>query len=239
MSKIVVCIPTKFDSRTALARALERRYGTNYVFIGRVFRSTTKDDSCEMEIGDRDRDLRSDFELSGRDKISTTTIRQLDRHRQVIYLTSNDTGYDACRQIAKFTEVLLTAGGIAVKVASAEVACEKAEWLERHNSGDIFDLYTLFVSLIEADDSYYSCGMHNFGKADVAIAITEDIGLAIYVMNVFNYYRLTESPILQDGHTFQPDIESPVYQLRWMADREYEPDSWQHNVHGRWYLSRN
>lgn len=237
MSKIVVCIPTEFDSRTALARALESRYGTDYVFIGRVFKSTVTGEGCEMEISDREPDLATDFE-SGRDKISAATIQHLNRHRQVIYLISRDTGHDVCQQMAKFTKILLNAGGIAVKVASAGVFWEKAEWLERQDSEDIFDLYRLFVGLVETDDIYYSCGMHDFAKADVAIAISEDIGLAIYVMNVFNYYRLTESPILQDGHTFQPDIESPVYRLEWMADREYAPDSWQHNIHGRWYLSR-
>ncbi|NJL53195.1 MAG: hypothetical protein HC930_15230 [Hydrococcus sp. SU_1_0] len=110
--------------------------------------------------------------------------------------------------------------------------------MARHNSQDVFEIYALFVMLIEGDDYYYSCGMHNFGKADVAIAITEDLGLATYVMNVFNYYRLTESPILQDGHTFQPDIECPRYQIEWIIDRENAPDSYQHNPHGRWCLRK-
>jgi hypothetical protein len=88
--------------------------------------------------------------------------------------------------------------------------------------------------------------MHNFGKADVAfakrgrspIALTEDFSLAIYVMNVFNYYRLTESPILQDGHTFQPDITCPQYQMKWILDHENNQDSYQHNPHGRWFLGQ-
>ena len=74
-------------------------------------------------------------------------------------------------------------------------------------------------------------------KPTSAIALNEDIGLAIYVMNVFNYYRLTESPIL-DEHTFQPDIESPTYRLKWIEDR-YESDSLLHNPHGKWDLDRD
>ena len=56
-------------------------------------------------------------------------------------------------------------------------------------------------------------------------------------MNVFNYYRLTESPILEDGHTFQPDIESPTYEMKW-TEYQDEIDSWRYNAHGEWHLSR-
>ena len=56
-------------------------------------------------------------------------------------------------------------------------------------------------------------------------------------MNVFNYYRLSETAIIQDGHTFQPDIESPIYRLNWTVDDEYE-NSLLYNPYGKWYLSR-
>ena len=107
-----------------------------------------------------------------------------------------------------------------------------------YNSNDLFDIYSLYVALLEGDNYYYSSGMHNFGKTDVAVAITEEMSLAIYVMNVFNYYRLTECAILQDGHTFQPDIESPIYEIKWIPDYEYEIDSCLYNPYGRWYLTR-
>jgi len=91
--------------------------------------------------------------------------------------------------------------------------------------------------LVEGDEQYYSCGMQNFGKADVAVSLIEDVGMAIYLMNVFNYYRLTESPILQDGHIFRPDIQSPSYSMNWSDDMEHESDSQLYNSHGRWHLS--
>ena len=235
-SRIVISIPIALNNRQAVAAALESKYGTDYVFIGRVFHSTITQDSCQIEIGDRDDQLVGAFELA-KDKIYATTLQQLETHQQIIYLTSTATGYEACKEIARSTQALLHIGGIAVKVESAGIAHEPAKWQANYDSNDVFDIYSLFVTLIEGDDCYYSCGMHNFGKADVAIALSEDIGLAIYVMNVFNYYRLTESPILQDEHTFQPDIESPTYRLKWIEDRD-ESDSLLHNPHGKWYLDR-
>lgn len=237
-SRIIISIPISLNNRQAIAAALESKYGTDYVFIGRVFRSTITPDSCQIEIGDRDCELIDAFELVGQDKISVTTLQQLDRHQQIVYLISTATGYDACQEMARCTQALLNIGGIAVKVESAGIVHEKANWQANYDSNDAFDIYSLFVLLIEGDNCYYSCGMHNFGKADVAISLTEDIGLAIYVMNVFNYYRLTESPILQDEHTFRPDIESPTYRLKWIEDLEYESDSLMYNPHGKWYLAR-
>ena len=235
-SRIIVRIPIELHNRRAIAAALETKHGTDYLFIGRTLQSTITKNSCGLEVGDRDCQLTKAFKLRP-DKISATTLQQLDRHQRVIYLTSTDTGYDACCQMAQYTQIMLDIGGIAIEVETAGLVHDKAKWQANYNSNDVFEIYSLFVNLIEGDN-YHSCGMHNFGKADVAISLTEDVNLAIYVMNVFNYYRLTESPILQDGHTFKPDIESPTYRLKWLEDLEYEFDSLMHNSYGRWYLSR-
>jgi peroxiredoxin len=238
-SIISICIPINLKNRREIAAALEERYSAEYVFIGRVFQSTITQKSCAIDIiGDREGNLAEDFQLAAQDKLDLATIGQINHCPLVIYLTSTTTGLNACQEIAKFAQILLQIGGIAIKVESAGIAHHQDQWLAHHNSQDVFEIYSLFVMLIEGEDYYYSCGMHNFGKADVAIAITEDLGLAIYVMNVFNYYRLTESPILQDGHIFQPDVESPRYQIEWMIDRENVPDSYQHNPHGRWCLQQ-
>lgn len=249
-SKIVICIPITLNSRQEIASALENKYGMDYVFIGRVLRSLVTNESCEIDICtvnrisdratwtqfNRDANLAHAFKIAGQDKINATTLRKINYDR-VIYLISTNTGYDACFQIARFARVLLEIGGIAIKVESAGIAHDKDRWLANYDSDDVFDIYSLFVALIQGDDYYYSCGMHNFGKADVALDPTEDISLAIYVMNVFNYYRLTESPILQDGHTFQPDIASPIYQIEWIQDDQCEMDSPLFNSYGRWYLT--
>ena len=241
-NKIVVSIPLKLESRQDIASALLDLYGTNYLFIGRIFQETATNTSCEITITsalDCHSDLSKAIELEGQNKISAASLKKIGQTQQIVRLTSTDVGYQACLTIAKFAQVFLNIGGLAVRIESAEIAHEANKWLSSYNSEDVFDIYSLYVGLIEGDRNYYSCGMHNFGKADVAIDLTEDIGLAIYVMNVFNYYRLTESPILQDGHTFQPDIESPSYHIKLIEDDEYETNTLQHNDLGRWYLSRS
>ena len=252
--KIVICIPIKLKTKD-LASALAARYSQEYIYVGGMLRSTVGDESCQIDICDRQTpptnwslipsqlpeysaNLVDAFKIAGQGKISQFTLQQIDSCPQVVYLTSTDRGYDSCLQMAHLARIMLDIGGIAVKVESAEIAHDRDRWLASYNSDDPFEIYSLFVVLVEGDDFYYSCGMHNFAKADVAIEITEDVGLAIYVMNVFNYYRLTESPILQDNHTFQPDIQSPKYRLKWMIDNESRISSPLYNSFGRWHLNR-
>lgn len=249
-SSITICIPMNLKHRQQIVEALANRYGTEYVLMDRVFQSTITQESCVIDICARQDNpadnLAADFQLAEKGHFDPLTLRQISHCPQVIYLTSTDTGFAACLKMAKLAQVLLQIGGVAIKLESAGIAYDRDRWLTGSNTDDVFEIYSLFVTLIEGEDYYYSCGMHNFGKADVAIAkrsqreiaLTEDLGLAIYVMNVFNYYRLTESPILQDGHTFQPDITCPQYQIKWMIDRENDQDSYQHNPHGRWYLQQ-
>ena len=239
-SKVVLCIPIKLNNRQEITAALEQKYGCAYVFLGQIFRSTDSKYSCMLAIRDRktwieerqdieDTDLAKAFGLS-HEQISSANY-------QIVELSSEATSYLACREIALLATTLLEIGGVAVWVESTGILHGKERWLANYNSEDVFEIYSLYVMLLEGDERYYSCGMHNFGKADVSINLTEDTGLAIYIMNVFNYYRLTESPILQDGHTFRPDIECPRYQMTWTEDRESETDSLQYNPHGRWHLS--
>ena len=239
-SVIVVSIPIELENR-GIFNALLNKYGTDYLFIGRILCRATTNQSCEINvssISSDNRDLAQAIEIAGQDKVDLHTLEVISQSRQTVQLVSFDVGYQACLTIAHFTQVFLNIGGIAVNIESGSIAHQAERWLAKYNSQDVFDIYSLYVGLVEGENIYYSCGMQNFGKADVSLDITEDTGLAIYVMNVFNYYRLTESPILQDGHTFQPDIESPSYRIKLVEDREYEPDSLQHNLLGRWHLQR-
>lgn len=243
-SSIRICIPINLKHRQEIVAALSNRYGTEYVLMDRIFQSTITQASCIIDICDREypdnseNKLAADFQLAAKENFDPLTLKQISHCPQVIYLTSMDTGFAACLSMAKFAQVLLQIGGVAIKLESTGIAHHKERWLAGSNTDDVFEIYSLFVTLIEGEDYYYSCGMQNFGKADVAIADTEDLGLAIYVMNVFNYYRLTESPILQSGHSFQPDITCPKYQIEWIIDRENNQDSYQHNPYGRWYLQQ-
>jgi hypothetical protein len=239
-SKIVICIPMALKTREVILSSLVKKYGVDYLLLGKTFQDKTTNEYCEIDIYalQKSNFVRL-FKLLAQEQVSDTTLEQINNCSQVIYLTSHNLGYDACLKMAKYTQVFLSIGGITVIVDSAGIVHDKDKWLASYNSQDIFDIYSLFVTLVVGDNYYYSCGMQNFAKADVSVDLTEDISLATYVMNVFNYYRLTESAMLKDGQTFQPDLECPMYRMQWSKHHdEYEIDNPRYNSYGIWHLSR-
>lgn len=237
-SQISIAIPGTWQDRSSTISALEKIYAQNYSLAGGIFLEIATARSCIIQIGDRDSYLANEFEVAGQGSISESTLAKLELHRQVVYLIFPDVGYQTCLTAARFAKVFLDIGGIAIKVNSTQIAHEKDIWLEKYDSQDVFDIYSLFVILSCDNDYFFSRGMNNFGKADVSIDIREDIHLAWYVINVFNYYRLTEFPILKTGQTFRPDLDSPVYELEWIKAGLSELNDLSSNYYGRWHLSR-
>ncbi|BAZ46608.1 hypothetical protein NIES4102_36440 [Chondrocystis sp. NIES-4102] len=258
-SKIVISIPINLKCREEIVEALFDQYGTNYLFLEDIFLEVTTKQYCFIKISDRDlysftnhgysllttnkikytprTELANSFAFLGQNKISENVLKEIDNYQQIVYLTSLHVGYNYCLQIAKFSQIILSLGGIALKVESAGIAHQADHWLAHYHSQDIFDIYSLFVVLIEGDDYYYSCGMHNFGMADVIVDLEEEMSLAIYVLNVFNYYRLTEFPIIKQGQTFQPDITSPIYQMH-SRSNIIADNNLLFNPYGQWHLKR-
>ena len=236
-AQLVISIPGTWQNRQAIMSSLIKTHPLNYLFVGDIFLETATRKSCLIEIKERARDLVSNYQVSGEEKISAVTLNNLKLHQQIVYLIFNCASYETCVTAARFAKIFLDLGGLAVKVESAGIAHDRTTWLKKYNSDDVFDIYSLFVVLVEDEDRFYSCGMQNFGKPDVCLDATEEINLAIYVMNVFNYYRLTEYPILKDGQTFQPDLETSMYKIKWIKEQEYEPEDLLYNIYGRWHLS--
>ncbi|MGF1542335.1 MAG: hypothetical protein ACFCU5_18140 [Pleurocapsa sp.] len=218
--RIILGIPGKWPSKREIISFLAADGDRNYQIVGERLIETATNESCSIYFSDR-----------GKQKINGE--KSYCDYQQIVYLSDFDCNYKTCLKIARFAKIFLDIGGLAVRVESAGIWRDRTYWLARYNSADVFDIYSLFVVLIEGKDRFYSCGMNHFGKADVSVDNTEETSLAIYVMNVFNYYRLTEFPILKDGQTFQPDLESPMYEIRWT-----QSDEMVENIHGCWHLSR-
>jgi hypothetical protein len=224
--RIILGIPGNWHDKREIISLLTGAGERNYQIIGEILIETATNESCQIYFRDRynSRKILEPNSFDGEDRFSW---------HQIVYLSDVHCNYKNCLKIAKFAKIFLDIGGLAVRVESAGIIRDRQTWLAKYNSSDVFDIYSLFVVLIEGEDKFYSSGMNHFGKADVSVEGTEETSLAIYVMNVFNYYRLTEFPLLKDGQTFQPDLESPMYQIRWT-----QSDKVLQNPYGCWHLSR-
>ena len=222
ISLLVSIVPSYEEVITSLAN----RYKGQYDIAGEIFIDNQTSEYCLINVYRLTNSVRSllisELELSEE--------LEIEKCSTAVALTSYKLGYAACEKMARYVSIFLNLGGIAAVNVSTGILRNKDQWLANYDSEDVFDLYRLYAHSVQGDDYYYSNGMENFGKADVSMDLTEELGLANYVMNVFNYYRLTESAILKDGQTFQPDLECPMYRMQW--------GEWEDNPFGKWHLSR-
>ncbi len=226
-SKISLTIPILSLDRKQINEALVQKFGQRYTIAGKVFLDNQTQKYCLIEILEN-----SDHFINYCQSLeSDIPIEDFQDCVAIVVLTSYKLGYVSCCQLAQYAEIFLNLGGVMVIADTTAKVIDKAEWLTKCNSEDVFDIYLLYVILVEEESYYYSCGMNNFGKPDVSLDLSEDIGLANYVINVFNYYRLTESVIIQENQTFQPDLECPKYQIIWREEQ-------QKVLSGIWHLAR-
>jgi len=114
-SQIVLCIPTSLNSRQAITSALVDKYGTDYLFLGRLLRSNVDQQSCTIDICDRDSSLVHNFALMGQNKIDVATLADIEQHQKIIYLTSTETNYENCRLLAKLGQIFLRTSGLGLR----------------------------------------------------------------------------------------------------------------------------
>ena len=237
MSQIIVGVPGPWRERRELMEALAK-HGTDHNFAGATFFEQSTRTICEFVFYEHDSDLRNTVEIAGQGLFSAAELDAVAAHDSTAWLLFDTPGFETARTAARFARVLLEAGGIAVKVDSAGVAHTKQRWLELSASSEPFDIYTLFVVLVDAGDGQaYSCGMHNFGLPDAAVPSALGNEECARLLNVFNMYRLVENPVLKTGETFSVEADSPRFRLKHGPYIDgYEPDTPLYNPHGLWSL---
>jgi hypothetical protein len=237
MNRIIVAVPGPWRDRTELMHALMQQ-DKNHMFAGSVFFEQSTRTNCEFEFWEHDPEFRRTVEIAGQGLFSPAELDAVAAHGSIALLLLDEPGYETARVAARFAGVLLEAGGLAVKVESAGVAHTKQRWLELSASPEPFDIYTLFVVLVDAGDGRdYSCGMHNFGLPDAAVPSALGNEESARMLNIFNMYRLVENPVLKTGETFSLDADSPRFRLKHGPFIDgYEPDTPLYNPHGLWSL---
>ena len=239
MNRIVIGVPGPWEGHAELIAALARAHGGDYLFAGRIFLEVKTGKSCELHLYEHHDGMRESFEIAGQGQLSEAALDAVAGHRSTAYLVVGEPSPDAARTAARFAKVLLEAGGVAVKVETAGVAHTRERWLERWDTENPLELYTLFVTLVGGDERFFSCGMHNFALPDAAVLASLGPDAGAYLLNVFNVFQLAESPTLHDGETFSAEPGGPAFRLtREEYEEGYDPDEPLYNPHGLWSLRR-
>ena len=235
---ILVCIPGPWADSSELIGSLMKVHGPDLLFAGRILMHSPTDTSVVAEIEGHNEGMLNSFQLGGQGKIPENDLSAISEHKSTVYLQIPRPFPDTYGQLKYFSNAILKAGGLGIKIENSGTAHSPNRWMELIESERAFDHYSAMVFLINDTDYFFSCGMQNFGLPDCCISNKEDPQLAAYVMNVFNVYLFTEKPEINDGHTFSPDEDSPKYVLNRREDFIYGDDECFGNPLGRYILER-
>ncbi|QOR64817.1 DUF4261 domain-containing protein [Cytobacillus suaedae] len=128
------------------------------------------------------------------------------------------------RDIVDVGAGILKFGGIAVKIESSGIAHSRDTWLKLSERKEYFPLYSHFVTLIGADDCYYSCGMKVFGLPDIVTPSTISPEDASELLNNFNLYHMVENPTFKSGDTFSIGENTPILKISKLEDFRYNEE---------------
>ncbi len=232
---IIIGVPGHWPSRQDIVTSIAERSG-GFLFAGMVLMEIATKKAYQLVINERDAQLAKAFEIAGQGTFTAEQLKRIESHTYTLYALSKDVSIEACRDMLKVGKALIESGGYAVKVESAGLAHTGETWKQLAESENLFDLYRAFVTLVGANEYYYSCGMHNFGLEDTTVGRDLPPEEAASLMNCFNHWRLAENPTLNDGETFSVSHDAPHYRLRKRrCERFREEDSF-HNPFGIWHL---
>jgi hypothetical protein len=234
--ELIICIPGPWENRNDfLAQVIQLEPMGNYIFAGGILANPSAHDHVPLDFQPHDDRMAEAFEIAGQGKISDETLTRIGQHKGVAYLFFSMDIREERERILKYTQVLQRLGGFAVKLESSGTAHEWERWFSLL-PGSPFDMYCSAVVLLGGEDVFYSCGMHHFGLPECSVPRSLPINEAAELINQFNFFRIVDEPILETGHTFSMDEDSPRYRMFLEKDTRYEEDESFHNPHGLWRL---
>lgn len=235
---LMLCIPGDWvDRKDFLTRVIERTNG-EFMFASLILAKPSAKIHVELDLEEHTPKIAESFRIAGQGKLSGELLQQVADHRMVAYLHFDISLILERSKLIEFSRLMQSVGGIAVKVESSGVAHDWETWFELIDSEFDFDWYCSVMTLVEDEDTYYSCGMHHFLLEEVEVPSDMGIAAAAELINQFNYWRIAEEPKIGDGHTFSLSNDSPHFRMKKVADDRHEPGDLFHNTHGVWKLER-
>jgi hypothetical protein len=235
--QIIVGIPGLWKTRAEIVQSIVLHSG-GLIFAGAVILNTKTNEGYELHVYEHDPRMAKAFSIAGQGRISQQAIDLIGSHTFTLYCIIPNMSIEGARKMLGIVNALLKCGGLAAKVETSGVAHSAERWKELNDGNRPFDLYYAFVTLIGNSETFYSCGMHNFGLPDACITSDLQPNEAANLLNHFNLYVLAESPKLNDGHTFSIGQNQPRFVVRKEECRFFPKDDYFFNRQGVWHLEQ-
>ena len=236
----VLCIPGNWKDRDAIVRAIVENNSGEFIFAGMILLNLKTNAAFKLEIYAHDERMKESFRWAGMvNRVSEAFLDEVDKHKYVLYLSSETGDLESAKAIAEAGEAILKAGGTGVKVETTGKAFTKEHWTGLLQDFKESNLYQMFVldSIRDAKGRVYTCGMHNLGLKDCMI-INEEFQEAVDTISIFGYYQLIEKPEIRNNQTFSTAVDAPVFVITEKDNQPNKGDELFENPYGMWQLER-
>ena len=234
--EIVLGIPGLWSEKAEILAAIVQQTD-GLKFVGKLLLDTRTNKGFVVDVYEHDPTLQQTFAIAGRGLIAEEDLKAIGKHTYTLYIVGPGGTVNTALGMVELGAQLLKAGGIAVKVETAGLAHTAQNWQRFAERGPDF-LCDAYAAVIQEQDTYYSCGMHNLGLSDVLVIDDITLQEANRLIKSLLRYTILEQPVLQNGHTFRIDAHSPYYRLIHQEDVIHPSDDPFHNPSGLWHLSR-
>ncbi|WP_289055940.1 hypothetical protein [Carboxylicivirga marina] len=238
--KTALCIPGIWENRSDIVSSITKENLGDFLFAGTVIMNLKTKQGFELEIHERDENMREAFKCAGIvNRLSDNFLNQIEQHNYVIYLIGETGSLKDAKAISEAGEAILKAGGIGIKVESTGKAFSKEHWTSLLMDFQESNLYEMFVldSIHDGNSTTYTCGMHNLGFKDCIVSNIK-FQESVHLLTIFGYYQIVDKPDIKEKQTFSEDINSPVYQIVNEPNQPYKGDELFENPYGMWRLKR-
>ncbi|WP_422104711.1 hypothetical protein [Winogradskyella sp.] len=235
----VICIPGKWESRTAIVQMIPRLSHHKYVFAGQILMNISTQEDFELEICEKDDRMPMSFAFAGKvNGIQKSDIDDIKEHNKVIYLSKKIRSIGHLEELADIASMILQSDGCGVKIESAGMAFSTNQWLSLQKNRTLNDLYSMFVcdSISSILSGLYSCGMHNLGLKDT-IVDDMDSEKGQELIRAFNLYQLLEKPEIIANQTFSLSKNATIYRISEENNQPNKGYELFENPFGMWRLS--
>lgn len=236
--KSILCIPGLWKDVTELVDSIFSNNVGEFIFGGKVLLNLKTDIGFEVEIYDRDDDMKASFQVAGMaSRLSDNYLDLIDKHTFVIYLIGEAGSVDKAKSIAEAGLAILKSGGVGIKVETAGKAFTKEQWAYHYQQSNWYEMFVL-DSIVDEDGATYSCGMHNLGLRDTIVS-GEDFQESVDLISLFGYYQLVDKPTITNNQTFARSADSPIrFQIVDEPKQPYDGHELFNNPFGMWRLKR-
>lgn len=235
----VICIPGDWIDRTDFIQRIVSSTNGDYIAAGGILLNLKDNTSFLIEFCERDEKIADAFKYAGRvTRVSDDFIKEIDQHRNVVYISSETGNLDAAKKISFAANAVLSAGGIGIKIETAGKAFEKSKWIAMLENFEVPNLFEMFVldSIADKDGTVFSCGMQNLGYKDTIVSGLE-FQSAVDLISIFSYYQIIDKPTIQDKQTFSKSIDAPKFIITDENNYPYKGDELFGNPNGMWRLT--